>query len=125
MRSDLRYGMKSTEPWFLLTNISTNKLTRQQILRTYAKRFEIEEHFKDIKWIERYEWHKMRKLSVARTIFMFVFFGWWLLLKAYRATIAAHRETHRTVHPKKQLSWFRTIWEYWLRLRSQPIFYIS
>jgi hypothetical protein len=123
-RSDLRPGMKSEEPWFLLTNIPERKLTRQQVLRSYAKRFEIEEHFKDIKWIEGYEWHKIKKLSVAKTVFMFVFFGWWLLLKAYRSAqteaptnYAATRQTNA----KKRLSWFRTVWEYWLRLRSQPI----
>lgn len=99
------------------------KLTRQQILRTYAKRFEIEEHFKDIKWIEGYEWHRIRKLSVARTVFMFVFFGWWLLLKAYGMT-TEHPDA-RKIHPKKRLSWFRTIWEYWLRLRLQPVFLTS
>ena len=123
VRSDLRPVMKSEEPWFLLTNIPTHKLTRQQVLRTYAKRFEIEEHFRDIKWIERYEWHQMRKLSVAHTVFMFVFFGWWLLLQAYGTTKDHPRE--RKTHPKKRLSWFRTIWEYWQRLRSQPVFCTS
>src|SRR5690606_12084083 len=78
-------AMKQDEPWLLLTNIPPSKRTRQQILHTYAKRFEIEEHFKDIKWIERYEWHHIRKLTVARTVFMFAFLGWWLLLKARKA----------------------------------------
>lgn len=125
VRSDLRPGMKSAEPWFLLTNIPANKLTRQQVLRTYARRFEIEEHFKDMKWIEGYEWHQMKKLNVAKTVFMFVFLGWWLLLRAYQATKAEHQNTHREVHPKKRLSWFRTIWEYWQRLRQQPVFLTS
>lgn len=120
VRSDYRAGMKQDEPWFLLTNIPSTKRTRRQILRTYAKRFEIEEHFKDVKWIEGYEWHRIRKLSVARTVFMFVFFGWWLLFKAY-GTATEHPNTRKT-HPKKRLSWFRTIWEDWLRLRLQPIF---
>jgi len=125
VRSDYRPNMKSEEPWFLLTNIPAHKLSRQQVLRTYAKRFEIEEHFKDMKWIEHYEWHQMKKLTVAHTVFMFVFFGWWLLLRTYQATKADHQDTHRKVHPKKQLSWFRTIWEYWQRLRSQPVFLTS
>lgn len=123
VQSDLKPNMKEDEPWFLLTNIPIRKLTRQQILRCYAKRFEIEEHFKDIKWIEGYEWHRMQKLSVARTVFMFVFFGWWLLLKAY-GTAKEHPDERKT-HPKKKLSWFRTIWEYWLWLRLQPIFLTS
>ncbi len=123
VQSDLKPNMKEPEPWFLLTNIPAHKMTRQQILRAYAKRFEIEEHFKDIKWIERYEWHQIRKLSVARTVFMFVFLGWWLLLRAYGAA-TDHQQTRKT-HPKKRLSWFRTIWEYWQRLRSQLVFCTS
>lgn len=128
VRSDLRPGMKSEEPWFLLTNLLVSKITRQQVLRTYAKRFEIEEHFKDIKWIEGYEWHHMKKLTVARTVFMFVFFGWWLLLKAYQTAqgiAPANHQATRKTHPKKRLSWFRAIWEYWQRLRSLPLFHTS
>lgn len=123
VRSDLRAGMKSPEPWFLLTNLPTHKLTRQQVLRTYAKRFEIEEHFKDVKWIEGYEWHQVRQLRTVRTVFAFVFLGWWLLLKAY-GTATKHPATRHT-HPKKRLSWFRTIWEEWLRLRLRPLFLTS
>lgn len=112
VRSDYRPNMKQTEPWFLLTNISVTKFTRQQILRTYAKRFEIEEYFKDVKWIEGYEWHRIKQLPVARTVFAFVFLGWWLLLRAYRSV------TTPPAHPKKRLSWFRTIWEYWLKAQA-------
>jgi hypothetical protein len=121
--SDLKPNMKETEPWFLLTNIPLSKLTRQRILRTYAKRFEIEEYFRDVKWIEGYEWHRMKHLQTARAVFAFVFLGWWLLLKAY-GTAGMHAATGRT-HPKKRLSWFRTIWEYWIRLRSAPVFLTS
>ena len=87
------------------------------------KRFEIEEQFKDVKWIEEYEWHWIQQQKTARTIFAFVFFGWWLLLKAYGTTTEHARE--RQTNPKKRLSWFRAIWEYWLRLRSQPVFLTS
>lgn len=107
--------MKSPEPWFLLTNLPTVKVTRQQILHTYAKRFEIEEYFKDVKWIEGYEWHQIKQLNVARTVFACVFLGWWIFLKTY-STATNHVQTRKT-HPKKWLSWFRTIWEDWLRLR--------
>jgi hypothetical protein len=96
VRSDLKPNMKETEPWFLLTNILKSKFSRQQILRTYAKRFEIEEHFKDIKWIEGYEWHHIKNLSVARTVFAFVFLGWWLLLRAYRGV---HQDAAACIHP--------------------------
>jgi len=120
VRSEYHPGMKQEEPWFLLTNVPKEKLTRQQILRIYARRFEIEEYFKDVKWIEGYEWHQIKQLKVARTVFAFVFLGWWLLLKAHK-TAKDHSRTRQT-HPKKQLSWFRAIWEDWLRLRQKPVF---
>lgn len=123
VRSDYKPGMKQEEPWFLLTNITASRLTRQQILRIYAKRFEIEEYFRDVKWIQRYEWHTMKQLKVAQTVFAFVFLGWWLLLKAFGT--GANHPSERHTHPHKRLSWFRTIWEYWLRLRFQPIFLTS
>ena len=115
VRSDYRPNMKETEPWFLLTNIPATKFTRQRILRTYTKRFEIEEYFKDDKWIEGYEWHQIKKLAVARTVFAFVFLGWWLLLRACRSVVAP------PTHPKKRLSWFRTIWEYWQKAQVQSL----
>jgi hypothetical protein len=123
VRSDYRSNMKQEEPWFLLTNIPSSKLTRRQILRIYAKRFEIEEFFKDVKWIEGYEWHQIRQLKVARTVFSFIFLGWWLLIKAYGQP-KDHPEAKLT-HPKKRLSWFRIIWEEWLRLRQAPLFLSS
>lgn len=116
VRSDYKPGMKQIEPWFLLTNIPESKLSRRQILRLYARRFEIEEHFKDIKWIQGYEWHRIKQLKVARTVFAFVFLGWWLLLRAHHSLPDKLKQ-----HPKKQLSWFRTIWEHWLQQRLTPL----
>lgn len=123
VRSEYKPGMKQHEPWFLLTNISLHKKSRRHILRIYAKRFEIEEYFKDVKWIEGYEWHRIKKLTIAKTVFMFVFLGWWLLLRAFGTNASYGNE--RKTHPKKQLSWFRTIWEDWLRLRLMPVFLTS
>ncbi len=121
VRSDYRRGMKGEEPWMLLTNLSADKFTRQQVIRTYAKRFEIEELFKDIKWIERYEWHQIRSLRVTHTVFMFAFLGWWLLYKACR-TVVEQSRAEGVIHPKKKLSWFRSVWEYWERIRLRPLF---
>lgn len=121
IRSDYRPGMKGEEPWMLLTSIPLHKFTRQQIIRIYAKRFEIEEHFKDIKWIQAYEWHQIRTAKVVRTVFMFVFLGWWLLYRACGAVVEQSR-AEGTTHPKKKLSWFRSVWEYWERTRLQPLF---
>jgi hypothetical protein len=121
IRSDYRRGMNGEEPWMLLTNLGKDKFTRQQIIRTYAKRFEIEEFFKDIKWIQRFEWHQIRTAKVVRVVFMFVFLGWWLLFRECRAVVEKAR-AEGTAHPKKKLSWFRSVWEYWERIRSRPLF---
>jgi hypothetical protein len=124
VRSDYRPGMRGEEPWMLLTNLSSHKFSRQQVIRTYAKRFEIEEFFKDIKWIERYEWHQIRTARVVRTVFMFTFLGWWLLYRACQAIVEKAR-AEGTAHPKKKLSWFRSVWEYWERIRLRPLFVSS
>jgi len=121
VRSDFRPNMKEKEPWYLLTNMRPEKRTRQQILRSYAKRFELEEYFRDVKWIEGYEWHQIRHLKVIRTVFAFVFLGWWLLLRAYGEN-KDHPAT-RYIHSKKRLSWFRTAWEDWHRLQMKPLFF--
>lgn len=72
----------------------------------YAERFEIEEAFKDLKWLQRLKWQRIRKPAVIRAVLLFVFIGWWLLWR-YSDTHVSPKKTH----PKKQLSWFRTAWE--------------
>jgi DDE family transposase len=108
-RSEMKPGMKDDEPWFLLTNLP-EEITRQQILNRYAERFEIEEAFKDIKWLQRLEWQRVRKPEVIRSLLLFVFLGWWL---AWRYITVPEQPK---VHPKKKLSWFRQAWE---QLQSQ------
>jgi hypothetical protein len=115
IRSELRPGMQETEPWFLLTNLpqpsrkgATDGFTRRQILNRYQERFEIEEAFKDMKWLQRLEWQRVRKPEVIRSLLLFVFLGWWLLWRySDKQAIAANAR----LHPKKQLSWFRAAWE--------------
>lgn len=118
VRSSLRAGMKEDEPWFLLTNDQT--LTRRQVLRTYAKRFEIEEMFKDVKWIQAYEWSQIRTPAVIATVLGFAFLGWWLLFRCCQPVIRAMRK--RTVHPHQRLSWFRACWEAIQREIHQAVF---
>lgn len=79
------------------------------MLNRYAERFRIEEAFKDIKWLERLEWQQVRKPEVIRTLLLFVFLGWWLL---WWTADAALLQANAKRHPKKQLSWFRTLWEH-------------
>jgi hypothetical protein len=107
--------MKDAEPWFLLTNLPDG-ITRQQVLNRYAERFEIEEAFKDMKWLQRLEWQRVKKPEVIRSLLLFVFLGWWLL---WRTTVKELPK--QKVHPKKRLSWFRQAWEYLQLLLRTPL----
>jgi len=117
VRSDYQEEMKDPEPWFLLTNLPEN-ITRRIVLNRYAERFEIEEAFKDIKWLQRLEWQRVRKPEVIRSLLLFVFLGWWLL---WRYTSKDIPKQTQKVHPKKQLSWFKQAWEYLQRLLRTPL----
>jgi hypothetical protein len=125
IRSELRPGMKDPEPWFLLTNLPDKKtksdtlgVSRTQVLHRYAERFEIEEAFKDVKWLQRLEWQQVRKPAVMRCLLLFTFLGWWILwickdLAAQRANLSQH--------VKKRLSWFRVEWENLQRACYMPL----
>lgn len=119
VRSELRPGMKDPEPWFLLTNLPDN-ITRTMILHRYAERFEIEEAFKDVKWLQRMEWQQVRKPAVIRSLLLFTFLGWWLLW-CYVCPAVTKRTPQKKLHPKKRLSWFRLAWEELQRLLRTPL----
>jgi hypothetical protein len=120
VRSDYHEGMKQKEPWFLLTNLSEEQLSRRQVVNYYAKRFEIEEFFKDIKWIQRYEWHQIRKKAVMRVILSFAFLSWWLLYDCLAQVVRASR-TRNLKRKRDRLSWFRSCWEALQRELRQPL----
>jgi hypothetical protein len=107
--------MKEPEPWFLLTNLS-EEITRRMVLNRYSERFEIEEAFKDIKWLNRLEWQRVRKPEVIRSLLLFVFLGWWLLWK-----FVSQDKLINKLHTKKRLSWFRTAWEQLQQLLRVPL----
>jgi hypothetical protein len=87
------------------------------ILNRYTERFEIEEAFKDVKWLQRLEWQRIRKPTVIRSLLLFVFLGWWLAWRYVRKDLP----TQTKLHPKKRLSWFRLAWEYLQRLLRTPL----
>ena len=119
IRSNYNETMKDPEPWFLLTNLP-EETTRRQLLNRYAERFEIEEAFKDVKWLQRLKWQQVKKPEVIRTLLLFSFLGWWLTW-LYVAPAASKAELQRKVHPKKRLSWFRQSWEELQRLLRTPL----
>lgn len=121
VRSSWRPGMKEDEPWFLLTNEPT--LSRQQIINLYAKRFEIEETFKDVKWVQQYEWQRIITPAVIAAVLAFVCLAWWLIYDCLQPVIRSNRS--RKIHPKHKLSWFRDCWEHLqraIRLPSLDVF---
>ena len=113
VRSTLRPGMKEDEPWFLLTNLPAD-ITYRQVLNRYAERFEIEECFKDVKWIQRLEWQQVRKAETMRALLLFVFLGWWIFWNLMPP------EPDRKTHPKHRISWFRAAYETLRRLTWPP-----
>lgn len=115
IRSNYRDNMKDPEPWFLFTNLP-EEITRRIVLNRYAERFEIEEAFKDVKWLQRLEWQRVRKPEVIRSLLLFVFLGWWLLWRYTTKDLPKLQ-----YHPKKKLSWFRQAWEYVQQLLRQPL----
>jgi hypothetical protein len=119
VRSELRPDMKDPEPWFLLTNLP-EEITRMMVLHRYAERFEIEEAFKDVKWLQRLEWQRVRKPEVIRSLLLFTFLGWWLLWRYITPAVTA-RTPQKKLHPKKRLSWFRLAWEELQRLLRTPL----
>lgn len=119
IRSDMKPGMKDPEPWFLLTNLPES-ISRRQILNRYAERFEIEESFKDIKWLQRLEWQLIKKPEVIRSLLLFIFLGWWLLWR-YVAPAATRQTPQAKLQPKKRLSWYRLSWEHLHLLLYTPL----
>jgi len=119
VRSQLRSNMKDPEPWFLLTNLP-DTITRTMILHRYAERFEIEEAFKDIKWLQRLEWQRVRKPEVIRSLLLFTLLGWWLLWR-YVYPAVTRQASQKKLLPKKRLSWFRLAWEELQRLLRMPL----
>jgi hypothetical protein len=110
VRSGLRPGMKQKEPWFLLTNMPEELASRIQVLHRYEERFEIEEAFKDMKWLQRLEWQRVKKVTVVYALLLFIFLGWWLAWFLYQQD-AALQARQRLTNPKQRLSWFRLVWE--------------
>jgi len=119
VRSRLRSGMKDPEPWFLLTNLP-EIITRRQLLNRYKERFEIEEAFKDVKWLQRLEWQRVKRADVIRSLLLFTFLGWWLLWRYVRPAVSQQAPQYK-LHPKKRLSWFRLAWEELQRLLRTPL----
>jgi len=91
--SDWQTDMK--EPWFLITNDFDH--SRETVINNYYYRFEIEEFFKDAKWLlglEHVRYLKMQSLSI---VLWFVVLGLWVLYLAHLTTTQGTKKQHATV----------------------------
>jgi hypothetical protein len=111
---------ESGEPWYILTpDMATS---REQIIRIYYYRFEIEESFKDVKHIR--DLHKLQvDLALSlKVVLWFVMLGIVLLYLSAMKTMGENWFEQRVTHPKKRLSWYRWLHELLEWLIWQPLF---
>jgi hypothetical protein len=92
------------QPWYILTNDFSS--SRSKIVRIYYHRFEIEEYFKDLRYIWELKRTRLNRPNSLRVIL------WFALL--YLVTKPTKRQL-MTTHPKNQTSWLRQAYEQWQR----------
>jgi len=93
---------QNTQRWYVITN--DLKTERDDILRIYTTRFEIEETFKDYKHIQRLRRLKIKSCQTFRILLWFASLAFW---------IAWWRNGNHEYqgNPKKKRSFFRVFWE--------------
>jgi hypothetical protein len=108
------------EPRYILTPDMTT--TREQIIRIYYYRFEIEESFRDVKHVR--DLHKLQvDLALSlKVVLWFVMLGIVLLYLSAQKAMGKHWFEQRTTHPKKRLSWYRWLHELLEWLIWQPLY---
>ena len=97
VRSEKKKGME--EPWYLLTN--DQKSTKDTVVADYYFRFEIEESFKDLKYIfDLKQFYKIKKKQTFLILLWFYILGIWLsfLLPFAQQSIATR--VMQNVHKK-------------------------
>ncbi|HVQ45084.1 MAG TPA: transposase [Candidatus Saccharimonadia bacterium] len=104
---------KTGEPWYILTSDQTS--TRDQIIRIYYHRFEVEETFKDLKHVLELKAVRFMKPLSLKVVLWFASLSlilsflvdWWEQIKYPR-------------HPKKQLSHYKQFFEALMREAYGP-----
>lgn len=99
------------EPWYIITN-DTRSL-RKTIVASYYFRFEIEEFFKDAKWLQGLEFTHFLKIESITTLLWFVLIGWWCF-----DALSALIPKFSIPHPKARISRFRHFTETLLRFKN-------
>lgn len=96
---------QNTQRWYILTNDMESE--RDEILRIYATRFEIEETFKDYKHIQRLKTLRIKTIATFTMLLWFASIAQWLAWWTKGALIT----NEKRVHVKKKRSFFRIFWE--------------
>jgi hypothetical protein len=99
------------ERWFIITNDKDS--IRKIIIEYYYFRFEIEEFFKDAKWLQGLEFTKFMKIKSITTLLWFILIGWWCF-----NALASVIPKFAIPHPKAKLSQFRHFTETILRYKN-------
>jgi len=95
--------VNGNEPWYLITNDFTS--SRIEIVDYYYYRFEIEEFFKDAKWLQGLEHTRFNKMESIETVLWFVLIGWWCMYKISETLSSPFR------HAKSHVSFPRYFFE--------------
>jgi hypothetical protein len=105
---------QNIQRWYILTNDS--ETVREDVLKIYATRFEIEETFKDLKHIQRLKVLHIKKKETFTILLWFASLAQWI------AWWTNEKRDAIEVHPKKKRSFFRIFWEeLQLALRSEGL----
>lgn len=107
--SDKKKGMK--QPWYLITN--DFNATRKEIISDYYHRFEVEEFFKDAKWLLGLEWVRFLKQQSMAVVLWFVLLGLWFLHTMQEKLSVPRWKNHHTI------SCNRYFWETMQREKNQ------
>lgn len=99
------------EPWYIITN--DKRSHRRMIIERYYFRFEIEEFFKDAKWLQGLEFTRFLKIESITTLLWFILIGWWCF-----NALASVLSAFSIPHPKARISRFRHFTESLLRVKN-------
>jgi len=95
--------VNGNESWYLITNDVTS--SRLEIIDYYYYRFEIEEFFKDAKWLQGLEHTRFNKMESIETVLWFVLIGWWCMYKISETLSSPFK------HAKSRVSFSRYFFE--------------
>lgn len=99
------------EPWYLITN--DLRSSRGTVVKRYYFRFEIEEFFKDAKWLQGLEHLRFQKIESITTFLWFVLLGWWCFVYIFPSL-----PVFSLYHAHDRISFVRTVFETMQRYKN-------